>query len=468
LVSIGGNIKLDKIHPYLPNSVPEIKERMMDEIGIESIKDLYSDIPEDLIFKGELTIPGPHTEYEVKSHVSKLLEKNSTLKTVPFLGGGVWPHYVPSVVDEVIHRAEFLTSYTPYQPEISQGILQAIFEYQSLICELVGMAVANSSLYDWSTALGEAALMSARLTRKSKFLVPDLISPSRLSVLRTYAEPAGIDITRISHDEMTGQLDLEDLKENMEGNIAGVYIENPSFLGFAEEQVEAIGEIASDGKATYVVGVDPISLGIMKAPGDYGADIVIGEGQPLGNHMNFGGPLLGIFACKHDNRFIRQMPGRIIGVTETEIDQRRAFTMTLQTREQHIRREKATSNICSNQALCAIAAGVYLSLMGPKGMKELAEAVMSRAKYAQRRIGVLPGVKAPIFNSFHFKEFTVNFQKNTVKEIEEKLNSNGIQAGISLTKELPDLGETSLYCITEMHSKKDIDFLVSILKEALE
>ena len=371
---------MDKTHPYLPNSVPEIKERMMDEIGIESINDLYSDIPNELVFQGALTIPGPHTEQEVKAHIISLLEKNTSLKCPPFIGGGVWPHYVPSVVDEVIHRAEFLTSYTPYQPEISQGILQAIFEYQSLICELVGMAVANSSLYDWSTALGEAALMSARLTRKYTFLVPDLISPSRLSVLKTYVQGAGIKVVKITHDVTTGQLDIEDLKENMTNDIAGVYIENPSYMGFAEEQVEAIGEITSDGKASYVVGVDPISLGIMKAPGDYGADIVVGEGQPLGNHMNYGGPLLGIFACKHDNKFIRQMPGRIIGITETQDQHRRAFTMTLQTREQHIRREKATSNICSNQALCAVAAGVYLSLMGPNGMKELAEVVMSKAK----------------------------------------------------------------------------------------
>lgn len=459
---------MNKTHPYLPNSVPEIKERMMDEIGIESIDDLYSDIPSDLIFRGELTIPGPHTEQEVKAHITSLLEKNTSLKCPPFIGGGVWPHYVPSVVDEIIHRAEFLTSYTPYQPEISQGILQAIFEYQSLVCELVGMAVANSSLYDWSSALGEAALMSARLNRNYTFLVPDLISPSRLSVLKTYVEGAGIKVVKIAHDETTGQLDIEDLKENMNNDIAGVYIENPSYLGFAEEQVEAISEITRDGKASYVVGVDPISLGIMKAPGDYGADIVVGEGQPLGNHMNYGGPLLGILACKHDNKFIRQMPGRIIGITETQEDHRRAFTMTLQTREQHIRREKATSNICSNQALCAVAAGVYLSLMGPNGMKELAEVVMSKAKYAQRRIGELPGIRAPVFNSFHFKEFTVRFQEKTLTEINQKLIANGFEAGISLVSEFPELEETALYCVTEVHSKTDIDNLVSVLRLALE
>jgi glycine dehydrogenase subunit 1 len=459
---------LSKIHPYLPNSVPEIKEKMMEEMGISSIVDLYSDIPDELVFKGRLSIPGPMAEAEVKEHVSGLLEENTTLRCPPFLGGGVWPHLVPTVVDEVIHRAEFLTSYTPYQPEISQGILQSIFEYQSLVCELVGMDVTNSSLYDWSTALGEAALMSSRINRRTKVLVPDLISPLRLSVLKTYTEPAGIKIEKVDHDQVTGLMDLEDLKEKVNGDTSAVYIENPSYLGFVEEEAEAIGEIAHEKDALFVVGVDPMSLGILKAPGDYDADIVCGEGQPLGNHMNYGGPLLGIFACKHDNRYLRQMPGRIIGIAETLKDQRRAFVMTLQTREQHIRREKATSNICSNEALCAVAAGVYLSLLGPKGMKELGETILSRARYAQRKIGELPGVKAPIFSSYHFKEFTVNFQERTLNEINRELHANRIQAGIPLTQYFPEFGETSLFCVTEVHSKKNIDTLVSVIKEALE
>jgi len=459
---------MSKIHPYLPNSVPEIKEKMMEGIGISSIAELYSDIPDEFVFKGKLSIPGPMAEAEVKEHVSGLLEENTTLRCPPFLGGGVWPHHVPSVVDEVVHRAEFLTSYTPYQPEISQGMLQSIFEYQSLVCELVGMDVANSSLYDWSTATGEAALMSSRINRRTKVLVPDLMSPLRLSVLKTYTEPAGITIEKVDHDQATGLLDLEDLKEKVNGDTSAVYIENPSYLGFVEEKAEAIGEIAHEKDALFVVGVDPTSLGILKAPGDYDADIVCGEGQPLGNHMNYGGPLLGIFACKHDNKYIRQMPGRIIGIAETLKDQRRAFVMTLQTREQHIRREKATSNICSNEALCAVAAGVYLSLLGPKGMKELGETILSRARYAQRKIGELPGVRAPIFSSYHFKEFTVNFQDRTVKEINRELNANRIQAGIPLTSQFPEFGETSLFCVTEVHSKKNIDTLVSVIKEAME
>jgi len=452
----------------MPNSVPETKEKMMEEIGITSIDDLYIDVPDELKFEGELDVPGPMTEAEVREDVSGTLEKNWSLRCPPFLGGGVWPHYVPVVVDEIVHRAEFLTSYTPYQPEITQGMLQVIFEYQSLICELVGMEVGNASMYDWASALGEAARMASRLTRKDTIAVPSLISPGRLSVLKAYAEPAGIKVVQIDYDKTTGQLDLEDLKEKMNQSTAAVYVENPSYLGYVEEGVEAIAETAHDAKALFVVGVDPISLGLLKPPGEYDADIVIGEGQPLGNHMNYGGPLLGIFACKNDPKMMRQMPGRLIGLTQDLEGKRRGFTMTLQTREQHIRREKATSNICSNQALCAVASAVYLSLLGPSGMKELSEVVASRARYAMRRIGGLPGVRVPLFSSFHFKEFTVGFRNRTVDEVHTGLLDRRLHGGKSLVKELPDLGEAALYCVTELHKKKDIDRLVTAMDEVLE
>ncbi len=459
---------MNKIHPYLPNSVPEIKERMIEEIGVKSIDDLYSDIPPELRFEGELDIDGPYTEAEVKYLVTGMLEKNSSLRCPPFLGGGVWPHYVPSVVDEVVRRAEFLTSYTPYQPEISQGILQAVFEYQSLVSELLGMEVTNSSLYDWSTAVGEAARMASRLTRRDTVIVPSLMSPRRLAVLRTYTEPAGMKVVQVDYDKTTGLLDVEDLSEKVDGNTAAVYIENPSYLGFVEEDAEGIGEVAHDDGSLFIVGVDPTSLGILRAPGDYGADIVVGEGQPLGNHMNYGGPLLGILACRNDPKMIRQVPGRIIGMTKTEKGDRRGYTMTLQTREQHIRREKATSNICTNEALCAIVSAVYLSLLGPNGIRELGEIVASRAHYAMRRIGELPNVRAPLFNSFHFKEFTVSFRGKTVEEVNKELLASRIQGGLPIKGDFPELGDTALYCVTEMHSKRDIDRLVTALGEALE
>ncbi len=459
---------MNKPHPYMPNSVTEIKEKMMEELGIRHIDDLFSDIPEDLRFKGELDIPGPYAEAEVKGMVLRQLEKNWTLRCPPFLGGGVWPHYVPAVVDEIVRRAEFLTSYTPYQPEITQGMLQVIFEYQSLICELVGLEVANASLYDWASALGEAARMASRLTRRDVVAVPYLISPQRLAVLRAYTEPVGIRVVKVDYDKTTGLLDLEDLKEKVDSRTAAVYIENPSYLGFVEEGVETIAETAHDAGALFVVGVDPISLGLLRAPGDYDADIVVGEGQPLGNHMNYGGPLLGIFACRNDPRMIRQMPGRLIGLTQTQDGLRRGFTMTLQTREQHIRREKATSNICSNEALCAVASAVYLSLLGPQGLRDLAEVVASRAHYAMRRIGELPNIRAPLFSSFHFKEFTVSFKGRTVAEVHRDLLSSRMHGGKPLVDEFPELGEAALYCVTEMHSKRDIDRLVSALEEALE
>lgn len=459
---------MSRTNPYLPNSVQEIKERMMERMGIRSIDELYSDIPEELRFKDELRIPGPHSEEEVRRMVTALLERNWRFRCPPFLGGGVYPHYVPAAVDEIVGRAEFLTSYTPYQPEVSQGMLQAIFEYQSLICELVGLDVACASLYDWSSALGEAARMANRLNHRGTILVPHLMSPRRLAVLKTYTEPVGMKVRGVDYDRETGLLDLDDLTVKVNGRVAAIYLENPSYLGFVEEEAEAVGEIAHESSALFIVGVDPISLGLLKAPGDYGADIVIGEGQPLGNHMNYGGPLLGIFACRDDPQMIRQIPGRLIGMTETLDGSRRGYIMALQAREQHIRREKATSNICTNEALCALAGAAYLSLLGPTGLRELCEVVVSRARYAMRRICELPGARAPIFSSFHFKEFTVSLLNKPVNEVHKRLLERGIHGGKPLVEEFPELGEAALYCVTEMHTKEDIDLLVSALGEALE
>jgi glycine dehydrogenase subunit 1 len=275
-------------------------------------------------------------------------------------------------------------------------------------------------------------------------------------------------IEKVNYDSTTGMMDLEDLKAKAGEKTAAVYVETPSYLGFSEENVDAIGEIAHENKALYIAGVDPISLGVLKAPGSYGADVVIGEGQPLGNHMSYGGPLLGIFACNHDNAIIRQMPGRIIGITETIADKRRAYVMTLQTREQHIRREKATSNICSNQALCSVASAVYLSLLGPNGLRDLAETCTSKANYLMHRINDLPGVKAPIFKAYHFKEFTVRYEKKKTSEVNKVLLAHGYQGGKPLKPDFPELGESALFCVTEMHTKEDIDGLVTVLKEATQ
>jgi glycine dehydrogenase subunit 1 len=369
-------------------------------------------------------------------------------------------------VKEVVQRSEFLTSYTPYQPEISQGMLQALFEYQSMICELTAMDVANCSMYDWASALGEAARMASRVTRRNEILVPRIMHPERRATLKTYTEPADISIKEVVYNPETGQIDLGDLESKISNNIAAIYVENPSYLGFVEEHVDEIGSLAHEHGALFIVGVDPTSLGILKPPGEYGADIVVGEAQSLGNPMNFGGPLLGIFACRDDLNLVRQMPGRIIGLTTTTNGDKQGFCMVLQTREQHIRREKATSNICSNEALCAVASAVYMALLGPQGLRELGETIMYKANYAMRLLSKIEGIKAPVFKSMHFKEFTVNFDGTglSVKEVSEKLLKMGVHGGKDISREFPELGQTALYCVTEIHSKEDIELLAKSLE----
>ena len=443
----------------------------MQQIGIKTIDELYSDIPEKLMLRRKLNLPYAMSEQQVRQHIEALLSKNKNTQNMPtFLGGGCWPHYTPAAVDSIVQRSEFITSYTPYQPEISQGMLQALFEYQSMICELVGMDAANSSMYDWASALGEAVRMSVRIKNRNEVVVPKIIHPERYATLETYVEPLKTRIRKAEYIQETGLLNLENLKEQVSEQTAAVYIENPSYLGVIETQVKEIAEIAQDNGALFIVGVDPISLGVLKAPGEYGADIVIGEGQPMGNHMNYGGPLLGLFACKGETELIRQMPGRVIGMTTTLKGDKTGFCMALQTREQHIRRERATSNICSNEALCAVASTSYLSLLGPEGLRELGENVMTRAGYTMQKLCKIKGVKAPLFKSPHFKEFTVNFDK-TGKRVhtlhQALLKHHGIHGGKNVSTEFPELGQTALYCVTEMHSKKDVDLLAQGLGEVL-
>jgi len=458
-------------HPYIPNSVADTKREMMQELGIESVEELYADVPEKYRLEKTLNLPERAlSEFEVKKHVEALLSKNKSCNDMPtFLGAGCWPHYVPAVVQEIVHRSEFLTSYTPYQPEVSQGMLQALFEYQSMMCELISMEVSNCSMYDWASALGEAARMAARVKGRNEILVPRIIHPERAATLQVYAEPAGITVKQVGYNPKNGQLDLDELKNKISDKTAAVYVENPSYLGFIESQVDEIGEEAHSHDSLFIVGVDPTSLGIIKPPGEYDADIVVGEAQPLGNGMNFGGPLLGIMACRDDMSLIRQMPGRIIGLTSTQDSSRQGFCMALQTREQHIRREKATSNICTNEALCAVASAVYMSLLGPEGFRQLGETIMYKANYAMQLLSNVKGVKTPIFKSAHFKEFTVNFDKTglTTEEVNRKLLRHQVHGGKDISKELPELGQTALYCVTEIHSKQEIERLREALEEVL-
>ncbi len=456
------------IHPWLPNSPREIKEYMLKVIG-KNIDDLYSDIPSDLLLKRELKVGlgRPLAEFEVKHIVDKIIDRNKVFKDPPpFLGGGgVCVHHVPSVVKDILRRGEFLTTYTPYQAEISQGLLQALFEYQSLIADLVELEVVNASMYDWSTAIAEAFLMAVRVTGGKRILVPGTMNPEHYEVAKTITYSKGIRIEKVNYDKETGFMDLSDLEDKLrKGDVAAVYVENPSFLGFIEENVEGIGELTHKYKALYIVGVEPLSLGILRAPGNYGADIVVGEGQPLGLGLNYGGPLLGIFAVRWDRKLVRQMPGRLIGLTTTVDDKDRAFAMILQTREQHIRRERATSNITTNEALMAVAAAVYLSLLGKHGIRRLAEHILYKANYASRMLSKIPGVKAPLFKSKHFKEFTVGFSTNYI-ELHKYLLEHGIHGGRYLDEFKEELGECALFCVTEVHSKEHIDKLVDTIEE---
>ena len=339
---------------YIPDSS---EEEMLKEMNFTREK-LFSDIPKDL--RSDLKLWNEKSEIEVKKEMKRILDKNKIM--LNFLGAGVYNHYIPSVVKEIMRRNEFYTSYTPYQAEVSQGMLQALFEYQSLMAEVLDMDVVNCSMYDWATSLAEAALMCYRVKKKPRFIISKNIHPERKKVLETYTEDI-LEIVEIGYDE--NGIDLEDLKKNID-NCCGVYIENPTFLGYFEQNLEEIEEIVHKNDALIVAGVDPISLGIIKPPGEY-ADIAIGES--VGYPMSFGGPLLGIFGVKNDMNLIRKMPGRLIGATE-DLDGNLGFVMTLQTREQHIRREKATSNICTNEALCALRALIYMSLIGKEGLKE--------------------------------------------------------------------------------------------------
>ncbi len=457
-------------HPFMPTSARRIKEEMLHELGVRNVETLFDDIPESIRKDSTLNLPSHRSEMEARLTVEGLLSKNlSTREVVSFLGGGVWPHYVPAAVDEIVSRSEFLTSYTPYQPEISQGILQALFEYQSMIAELMGMEYANSSLYDWATALGEAARMASRVTGRDEFIIPHYVQPERIQTLKTFCEPARIHVVEVDQDKQTGAILDSDLQQKVGLKTAGVYVENPSYLGFFEAGAKRIGEIAHQKGALFVVGADPISLGLFASPGELGADVAIGEGQPLGNHMNYGGPLLGLFACK-DERLLRQMPGRLIGETMTQDGSSKAFTMALQTREQHIRRERATSNICTNEALCALAAAVYLSLLGPSGLERLGKIILDNSHYAMQQLKELEGLKVPLFEAQHFKEFVVSFEGTAlaVSKVNEELARRGIQGGVCLHSQFPELGQSALYCVTECHTRENIDRLKATIGAILE
>lgn len=429
----------------------ELKE-MLRTIGLSSVEDLYADVPEEI--RADLNLPDPLDEIKLIMHLEELASLNLHGGLVRiFLGGGVYLHHVPPAVLEIASRTEFYSSYTPYQPEVSQGILQAFFEYQSLMARLLNMDVVNASLYDGATALGEAVRMAARITGKSDFILPENIASWKRAVLRNYADPAGIRLIWVPHAE-SGQIDVDAMLEHVGAQTCGIYVESPNYFGVIETEVE---RIRSDFDGILVMGTNPISLGLLRPPGDYGADIAIMEGQPLGIPPAYGGPLLGVLACRRN--FVRQMPGRLIGMTR-DSDGMRAYAMTLQTREQHVRRHKATSNICTNQGLMTVMAAAYLSLMGPR-LRDIAEKCLVNAHVLAEGICSIDGFEIA-FEAPFFNEFTVRTRYD-VKDVLEGMMERGILAGIPLDR--PD--RSFLVATTEMHTDEDIDAYVSSLKEVV-
>lgn len=444
--------------PYLPHGNDDIKQ-MLKKIGVDRFEDLLINIPEVLKGDVSLDLPGALSEMEIQQEMHSLLANNTAChQTVSFLGAGAYEHFIPSVVDFIISRPEFATAYTPYQAEVSQGTLQAMYEFQSLICELTGMDVSNASMYDAATAMTEAVLMAKNIKRKrNEVIISSAIHPLYRKTLATYAEAQEIKLVEcpIKND----QTDIDSLKSMLNDNTSAVIIQSPNFFGAIEDTV-AFSTIAHENDSLFIQGVDPISLALLKTPGEADADISFGEGQSLGNHLNFGGPYLGLFAVKQE--FVRKMPGRIAGITK-DSDGKRGYVLTLQTREQHIRREKATSNICSNQALCALAATVYLALMGRTGLKKVAELSLQKAHYLQEHICKIPEYSTAN-NAPFFKEFVITCPIPAQDIIKAALAEN-IYAGIDLGVFYENRPNDLLIAVTEKRSKEEMDKFVKFLKK---
>lgn len=444
---------------YIPHTA-EDRQKMMDFLGISHTDELFADIPDAVRMQRPLNLMPAMSEVTLNRHMQRLANENLDLNhVVSFLGAGSYEHYQPSAVDAIISRSEFYTSYTPYQPEISQGMLQAIFEYQTMVAELTGMDLANASMFDGPTALAEAGIVCCTQTRRNTLLVARSMHPEYRSVLQTYAHGQAIEVVEIGTDD--GRLDLAALVSHCGADTAGVLVQYPNFFGVVED-LERIAEIAHAAGALFVVNAYPIALGLLKSPGELGADIVVAEGQSLGSAMSYGGPYLGIMAAKKD--LMRRLPGRIVGET-TDHDGRRGFVLTLQAREQHIRREKASSNICSNQALNALAATVFLSYMGKQGMHELALQNYHKAHYLAAQIESIDGAQI-LFQAPYFNEFVVRLNK-PVTDVQSKLLERGYLFGLDIAHFYPELTGAVLVNVTEMRTRDEMDALVSDLKEVL-
>jgi glycine dehydrogenase subunit 1 len=443
--------------PFIANTEDQQRE-MLATIGLEDIEQLFADIPPELRC-GALNLPDGLTEQEMRTHVASLADHN-VAGMISFLGGGFYDHFIPAAVEALISRSEFYTAYTPYQPERSQGTLQAIYEYQTAICRLTGMEVANASLYDGGTALYEAMMMALRITRRSRVIVDDTVSPIYRTMIRSYTTNLGIEL--IETQGLDGLPNREAIERELCDDTAAVIVQNPTFFGCIDD-VSDLAESAHAHNAMLIVSSYPISLGLLKPPGEMGADIVTGEGQSLGMPISFGGPYLGFMAAR--KKHVRKMPGRIAGRT-VDADGREGFVLTLQAREQHIRREKATSNICTNQGLCALTAIVYLCMLGKQGLKELAQVCADKAWYLQQRLLEVPGVSLRFPDRWYFNEFVVDLPLPADKVI-RKLMTREISAGFPLVRYWPEMDRSLLLAVTEKRTKEEIDLFAHLLETQL-
>ncbi len=457
------------IYPYIPNSVPTVKAAMLKEIGAESIDDLYQEVPQALRLGRDLQLPPPLTsEYALRRHVEGILAANATCKDyLSFLGAGCAQHYVPAVCDEVNRRAEFLTAYAG-EPYDDHGRFQALFEYTSMMGELLNMDVVNVPTYDGFQAAATAVRMAARITGRAEVLVSGTVSPLKLGKMREYARP-DVEVRGLAYDPLTGQMDIAALAGALSERTAAVYFENPSYLGLIETQGEEIAALAHAQGALCVVAADPSSLGVLTPPADYGADIVCGDIQPLGMHMQYGGGQAGFIATRDEEKFVMEYPSRLFGIAPTSVPGEYGFGDVAYERTSFALREEGKEWVGTAAALWGITAGVYLALMGPQGMRELGEGIMARSLYAQAHIAALPGVRAPRFRSPHYKEFVVdlNATGRKVAEVNAGLLERGIFGGYDLSREYPNLGQSALYCVTEVHTQEDLDRLASALQEVL-
>jgi glycine dehydrogenase subunit 1 len=431
------------------------RDAMLEAIGVDSIDDLFADLPDGVRFHRQLDVPPALTELELTAYFEQLASQNEhNGSPVSFLGAGLYDHYVPAVVDAVLQRGELLTAYTPYQPELSQGVLQSIFEYQTAVCELTGMDVSNASGYDGTTVAADACYIAKHATGRSKVVVTEATNPQVRQVVKTYAPGFGLEVVEVPHRD--GATDPDELRSAAEG-AACVIFQQPNFFGVLEPAPD-LAAAAADAEALPVAHVDPISLGVLEAPGNYGCALAIGEGQSAGNHISYGGPHYGFLAARSE--FIRRMPGRIVGET-TDAAGNRGYVLTLQTREQHIRREKATSNITTNQTLLALAGLVYLSWLGPQGLREVGETCMALAGYAKERL-VAAGLDLPFADQTTFKEFAVRVGRNAREVVKEALGQ-GIHPGYAIGRDYPGLDDVLLVAVTERRTKAELDRLAEAL-----